>query len=325
MKSLKLLSRAFGVMLLGLAAIAPAKAAEDIVVTHYGSLMYGVPYTIALENGYFKEVGLDVDGIMTSKGGGTSIRNMLAGDTLYAEVALTSAIAAINEGFDIKIINGGTDGRSSVWVTRVGEKIETPEDLKGKRFVYSRPKSVSEAMILAVLESHGYTRDDVTMIAIGDFGAGLTALEHNEVDIAIMPEPIFSKKVKAGAAYQMISWLDSKLPLYTGTVGVATSEAIAANEDKIRAVIAARAKAIAFMDSNPDETAEIVAKAYNMDVDTAKSAIGNIKKMTPTWWNPGPLQYDKMDAMAGIMISTGTLAEMPEWKAFIDDRFLAGN
>ena len=53
---------------------------------------------------------------------------------------------------------------------------------------------------------------DVKMVAIGDFGAGLTALEHNKADIAIIPEPIYSQKMKAGAKYQIIPWLDAKLP-----------------------------------------------------------------------------------------------------------------
>ena len=85
-----------------------------------------------------------------------------------------------------------------------GQKIDTPEDLKGKRFVYSRPKSVSESTIFAVLKSHGIKPSEVTMVAIGDFGAGLTALEHNKIDIAIIPEPIYSQKMKAGAKYKII-------------------------------------------------------------------------------------------------------------------------
>ena len=84
-------------------ASATAARAEEIVVTHYGSLLYGLPYAIALEKGYFKEAGVDISGILTSKGGGTSVRNMMAGETLFAEVALPAALAAIKEGFNIRI------------------------------------------------------------------------------------------------------------------------------------------------------------------------------------------------------------------------------
>jgi NitT/TauT family transport system substrate-binding protein len=174
MSSLKTKLRALVLASIGLAA-ATAAHAEDIVVTHYASLLYGTPYSVALDKGYFKEAGVDVTGILTSKGGGTSVRNMMAGDTLFAEVALPAALSAIKEGFPIKIISGGTDGSSGFWVTRPGEVINKPEDLKGKRFVFSRPKSVSESTILAILKSYNIDPSEVKMVAIGDFGAGLTA------------------------------------------------------------------------------------------------------------------------------------------------------
>src|ERR1700761_5969759 len=137
-----------------------AAHAEDIVVTHYASLLYGVPYAIALEKGWFKDAGVDVSGILTSKGGGTSVRNMMAGDTLFAEVALPAALSAIKEGFNIKILSGGTEGSTGFWVTRIGEPIDKPEDIKGKRIVYSRPKSVSESIILAILTSYNISPND---------------------------------------------------------------------------------------------------------------------------------------------------------------------
>src|SRR6266849_4767923 len=181
MKTLQAMLCALILAVVGLASMMAARA-EDLVVTHYASLLYGTPYSIALEKGYFKQAGVDVSGILTSKGGGTSVRNLMAGDTLFAEVALPAALSAIKEGFPIKIISGGTDGSSGFWVTRPGEVINKPEDLKGKRFVYSRPKSVSESTILAILKSYNIDPSDVKMVAIGDFGAGLTALEQNKVD-----------------------------------------------------------------------------------------------------------------------------------------------
>ena len=71
-----------------------AARAEDIVVTHYASLLYGTPYAIALDKGFFKQAGVDVSSILTSKGGGTSVRNMMAGETLFAEVAFPAALSA---------------------------------------------------------------------------------------------------------------------------------------------------------------------------------------------------------------------------------------
>ena len=321
MTSMKAMMRALALASFGLMSTAAAGRAEEIVVTHYGSLLYGVPYAIAMEKGWFKQAGVDVSGILTSKGGGTSVRNMMAGDTLFAEVALPAALSAIKEGFNIKILSGGTDGRSSFWVTRVGEAIDKPADLKGKRFVYSRPKSVSESVTLAALNSWNVPVADVKMIAIGDFGAGLTALEHNKVDVAIIPEPNYSQKEKSGQKYKVLPWLDEKLPAYTQTVTIATDEVIAKRGDKLRAVIEARRKGVEFLYANPAESAAILAKAYNLSPDVATSALNNILKMNPTWWSAGELKQPLMEAMAEALGSVGALQLPIDWKAAVQPGF----
>ena len=320
MKGFKTALRAVVLASLGFASLSTARA-EDIVVTHYGSLLYGLPYAIALEKGWFKDAGVDVSGILTSKGGGTSVRNMMAGDTLIAEVALPAALSALKEGFNIKILSGGTDGRSSFWVTRPGEAIDKPADLKGKRFVYSRPKSVSESITLAALNSWNVPVADVKMIAIGDFGAGLTALEHNKVDVAIIPEPIYSQKEKAGAKYKVLPWLDEKLPAYSQTVTITTDEMIAKKPEKLRAVIEARRKGVEFLYANPKEAAAILAKVWNLPPDVAASALNNILKMNPTWWSRGELKQPLMVAMAEALGSVGALQLPIDWKAAIQTGF----
>jgi NitT/TauT family transport system substrate-binding protein len=320
MKAFKALVRACALGGAALMSLSAARA-EDIVVTHYGSLLYGVPYAIAMEKGWFKEAGVDITGILTSKGGGTSVRNMMAGDTLFAEVALPAALSAIKEGFNIKILSGGTDGRSSFWVTRAGEAIDKPADLKGKRFVYSRPKSVSESVTLAALNSWNVPVADVKMIAIGDFGAGLTALDHNKVDVAIIPEPIYSQKEKAGVKYKVLPWLDEKLPAYTQTVAITTDEMIAKKPEKLRAVIEARRKGVEFLYANPKESAAILAKAYNLPPDVAASALNNILKMNPSWWSRGELKQPLMEAMAEALGSVGALQLPIDWKAAIQPGF----
>ena len=159
------------------------------------------------------------------------------------------------------------------------------------------------------------------MIAIGDFGAGLTALDHNKVDVAIIPEPIYSQKEKAGVKYKVLPWLDEKLPAYTQTVTITTDEMIAKKADKLRAVIEARRKGVEFLYANPKESAAILAKAYNLPPDVAASALNNILKMNPTWWNRGELKQPLMEAMAEALGSVGALQLPIDWKAAIQPGF----
>lgn len=303
-------------------ATAPLASAAEIVVTHWSSLLYGVPYAIAMEKGYFKEEGVDVTGILSSKGGGTSVRNLMAGETLYAEVALPAALAAIKEGFPIKILAGGTDGSSSHWVSRADAKYDTPADLKGRRFAYSRPKSVSESSILSALASQGLSVEDVKMVAVGDFGAGMTALEHDKVDVAILPEPIYSLKVKEGGKFRLMNWFGAKVPRYTQTVGVATLDNIEKRGKEIEALVKARRRGVEFLYANPDEAAKILAEAYNLAPDVAAGAMTNILKLNPTWWNPGRLDYEGMANMSEALASIGLLKLPIDWNAVTDERFL---
>src|SRR6266508_3348639 len=68
--------------------LARAACAETITVTHWGAAFYGAPYAVAMDKGFFKQRGVDITGVLTSTGGGTSVRNTLAGDLPYGDVAL---------------------------------------------------------------------------------------------------------------------------------------------------------------------------------------------------------------------------------------------
>src|SRR3974390_2182629 len=90
------------------AAFPTQSSAETITVTHWGSAFYGAPYAVSIEKGFFKKYGVDITGVLTSQGGGTSVRNTLAGDLPYGEVALSAAVEAFNKGIPLRIIASGT-------------------------------------------------------------------------------------------------------------------------------------------------------------------------------------------------------------------------
>ena len=77
--------RAAAALLVATGLVASALA-EEIVVSNYGVSANGMPFAVAMEKGYFKDEGINVTGIITSAGGGTTLRNMLAGNAPYGEV-----------------------------------------------------------------------------------------------------------------------------------------------------------------------------------------------------------------------------------------------
>ena len=91
-----------GTLLLGLSA---ADAAEQIVVSNYGVAANGMPYAIAMEKGFFHQEGADISGILSSDGGGSTVRIMLGGNLAYGEIALAGTVAAIQQGADLRIVS----------------------------------------------------------------------------------------------------------------------------------------------------------------------------------------------------------------------------
>ena len=55
----------------GILSAANAGAAE-ITVTHWGTQFYGAPFSVAFDKGWFEGECGEVDGVLTSTGGGTS-------------------------------------------------------------------------------------------------------------------------------------------------------------------------------------------------------------------------------------------------------------
>ena len=108
----------YRLLLLAAVLLAPAARAEQVTVTHWGVLLYGAPYAVAIDKGYYKEAGLDIDGVITSAGGGTTMRNVMASSLPYGEVALSAAIAAMKQGIELKIIHTGVrTAGEQLWVT----------------------------------------------------------------------------------------------------------------------------------------------------------------------------------------------------------------
>src|SRR5215475_7688750 len=100
----RIFARIAGVAALALVCCDTART-EEIAVGNFGVAANGMPFGVARAKGFFKEEGANVTGIITSAGGGTSLRNMLAGGVPYGEVNPGVVVAAIGQGADLKLIS----------------------------------------------------------------------------------------------------------------------------------------------------------------------------------------------------------------------------
>ena len=169
-------------------AASPALAAK-ITVSQYGRLVATLPWAVAMEKGMFKEAGVDIDGITAGAGGGTSLRNMLAGELPYAEIATSAAIAGSLAGVELKALASSSNHIGELtWAAKPDAGINSIRDLVGKKVAYTSPKSITEMVIRTALKHEGLA-GKVEILPLGGLGPALTALAQGAVAAAPFNDP----------------------------------------------------------------------------------------------------------------------------------------
>src|SRR5437868_6857499 len=302
---------------LGMAAL-PAQA-ETITVTHWGSAFYGAPYAVAIAKGFFQQHGADVTGVLTSTGGGTSVRNTLAGDLPYGEVALSAAIEAIRAGQPLKIVCAGAESVADIlWIAKPDSPLNSIEDIIGRKIGYTSPGSVTNMLILMAMRAKGIDASKVMLVPAGGIGANLTAVLSGAIDAGMTGEPVWSQEK---SKVKPVFWTKDVLPAeMTQTVGIVTEELAASAPEKIRAIIEGRREGVKYIQAHPDDAADIVAKTYNIDPALTRAVFRHFLEIK--YWSEGALNYTAMDRMLEGLKIVGKLKEPMDWQKVVDVRFL---
>jgi NitT/TauT family transport system substrate-binding protein len=173
-------------------------------------------------------------------------------------------------------------------------------------------------LILMCMKAANIDRKDVTLLPAGGIGANLSAVLNKAVDTGMTGEPVWSEnKDKVKPAF----WTkDCFPPEMTQTVAITTTEFAQTGGDKLRAIIEARREGVEYIIKHTDESADIVAKAYNGDPKLYREVFKNFVAIN--YFGDGRLNYKGMDRMAEGMEIIGQLKGKPDWKAMVDTSFL---
>jgi NitT/TauT family transport system substrate-binding protein len=294
--------------------------AETITVTHWGGQFYGVPYAVAMDKGFFKKNGVDVTGILTAAGGGTAVRNTLAGGIPFGEVSLAAAVLAINSGQKLIIIGAGTQSvADQMWVVKKDSILTGIKDLVGKQIAYTAPGSVSNMLILMALKANGITQQQVKLVPAGDLGANLSAVGSGAVDAGFSDELIYAQNKELVRPLFMVR--DTLDPRMMQTVMITTAEYARVHPDVIRGLIATRRDGLAYTLEHPDEAADITARAYNNpNVDLFRAHVRELIKQK--YWSDGRLDYAVMNHMVEGLQITGQIKGEVDWPKYVDTSYL---
>ncbi|GIW11437.1 MAG: hypothetical protein KatS3mg061_2494 [Dehalococcoidia bacterium] len=250
-----------------------ALGAFEITVTQWPSLLYGPPYMIALEKGFFKELGLEVKNVVPSAGGGTTVRNIVTGGVPFGEVATTAAVQAFDAGAPLVIVgNGARNVNEIFWVTVPETGIKRIEDLRGKIVTFTNPGSVTEGVLNLCLKRAGIDPAQVDRRAAGGVREGLAALKAGGAQAAAHLQPIYAADLRRGEKFETVFAAATYLTSFAQTVLVCGPQLIKENPNAVRAFIQARARAIQFIITNPQEAAEIYGRYANLPADVCLDA-----------------------------------------------------
>ena len=174
---------------------AAAALAEEIAVGNYGVSANGMPFGVALVKGYFKDEGLNITGLISSAGGGTSLRNMLAGGGVpYGEVNPGVVVSAILAGADLQDRQRQRADRRRVRLGgEAGLADQDDQGLQGQEDRLHQSALDQPGARHAAAADGGYKPEDAELVKTGGFGEGIAALDAGLIDVAPITEPLWSK------------------------------------------------------------------------------------------------------------------------------------
>lgn len=253
--------------LIGAPSLVRAQAGPKIRIG-YWPVAAGLPFFAAVEKGYFKEAGLEVEALKFA-GAQQVMEAMLSGRSDGSSNGTGSANLAIGEIAQpglFKIFATNPSNAKFVldeFITAKDSPFKTMADLKGKK-VASGPGIQNVTLCKTMLERAGATGATVSELPIGQHIASLVA---GQVDACYTLEPTgtigrmngTTRVIEAGVVAKYILG-DAMAPWHGGAASL-TTEFIKKNPEVSKKFIAAYAKGIELVRSKPEEARQFM-KGY---------------------------------------------------------------
>lgn len=241
----------------------------------------------ALENGYYKEQGLDVEIVQPPEGGAASLVASGKADFGISYQEEVTYAKTSDDPLPIKAIAAVIQHNSSGFASPKDKNIKTPKDFEGK--IYGGWGSESEtAAIKAVMEKTGADFDKVTIADIGqdDFFTATT----NSVDFAWIYEgwDVVQAKLKNfDLNFIPLNQFDKRLDYYTPVI-ISNETLLNDNPELAKKFMKATTEGYQFAIDNPEEAAKTLVKhAPEIDeelaIESQKFLASKYKDDAPRW------------------------------------------
>lgn len=230
-----------------------SKAAEPVTILT-GSDPYYLPIIVAVENGYFKEQGLDVSHRMFPSGT----------DAMLAFRGIGAQFVASGDAPSLILWDGGdVVGVAPIYASSdnmvgvVRADLKSPAELKGKKLAV-RKGSTADYFLTTYLTKNGLKPTDLTIINLSPPEC-VPAMSSGSIDGFFLwqPYPSLALKVMGNKARQMTTAKGYYLEQIYLTANRKFAES---NPQTVQKVLAGLKKAVAFIKESPDKSAAIGAR-----------------------------------------------------------------
>ena len=285
-------------------------------VTH--SVFYAPQY-VALEKGFFKDEGLDIELTLTS-GADNVMAAVLSGDANIGLSGSEATIYVYNKGEKdyIKTFAQLTQKDGSFLISRKNIKNFTVNDLKGKYVIGGRQGGMPEMTLEYILKEKNIDpKKDLTIDTSIQFASMAGAFIGGTGDFVTLFEPLATQVVNEGYGYKVaqLGTLTDNVPY---TAYNARTSYISNNKDTIEKFTKAVQRGLDFVNNNDSST--IAKTIMNQFPDSSyndiKNAVESYKKNN-TWPKETTFTKESFDHLQDIVIKAGFLDKKVSYKDLI--------
>jgi NitT/TauT family transport system substrate-binding protein len=176
-----------------------------------------VPLQLAIDSGYFKQEGLDVETV-TAASGNDCVAKLASGEVQIAFSSYTPFFVAKSKGAaDIKLVADATSAAPgyAVVVVMPNSPVKSIADLAGKRVAITARLTISHLLVQAQLKANGVDPNAVEYVEL-PFPQMADRLAAGQIDAAFFVEPFLQqaiKKVGAKPLFDTLAGPTADLPL----------------------------------------------------------------------------------------------------------------
>jgi NitT/TauT family transport system substrate-binding protein len=299
---------------------APAQAPIKVkfgMPTTPPNLIHVTPW-VALEQGFFKDEGLDVE-IQTFEGGVYVVRNVVSGAIDAGPGAGASVAVSVAKKAGVKGIFGLAPRFGSTMTVRAN--IKTLEDLKGKKIGVQEVGGFADVLSRMVLRKANIKPSEVTFVPIAS--ADVPPLLAGAIDTAILHmDQMITARQKEPSLHPLVKFWELE-PNQLFMVVVAQDKKLQAEPAKFRGLVRALAKANRFVYANKARTVEIAVKYAKIPREVADQAYDELTA-GKVWSQNDGLPREKVEYTINRMVQVGNIKpeDRPKYEDYVAVPFL---